>query len=57
MALLGFERGTSTIGQQMTFKNELNAIIDLAKKNGAANDPLIRHRIAKAYAELTKWFG
>ncbi len=52
MALLGFERGTSTIGQQMTFKNELDAIIDLAKKNGAANDPGIRSRIAKAYAEL-----
>lgn len=52
MALLGFERGTSTIGQQMTFKNELNAVIELAKKNGAANDPLLRQRIAKAYAEL-----
>jgi len=52
MALLAFERGTSTIGQQMTFKNELNAVIKLAKQNGAANDPLIRTRIAKAYAEL-----
>jgi len=52
MALLGFERGTSTIGQQMTFKNELSAIIEMAKKNGSANDPLIRNRIAKAYAEL-----
>ena len=52
MALLGFERGTSTIGQQMTFKNELNSIIALAKKNGAAKDPLIRYRIAKAHAEL-----
>lgn len=52
MALLGFERGTSTIGQQMTFGNELDAIIALAKQNGAANDPLLRQRIAKAYAEL-----
>lgn len=52
MTLLGFERGTSTIAQQMTFKNELKAVIDLAKKNGAAQDPLIRNRIAKAYAEL-----
>jgi len=52
MALLGFERGTSTIGQQMTFKNELNTVIALAKKNGAANDPLLRQRIAKSYAEL-----
>lgn len=52
MALLGFERGTSTIGQQMTFGNELDAIIALAKQNGAANDPLLRQRIARAYAEL-----
>lgn len=52
MTLLAFERGTSTIAQQMTFTNELNAIIDLAKLNGKASDPLIRNRIAKAYAEL-----
>lgn len=52
MALLGFERGTSTIGQQMTFTNELKAIIDLAKTNGASKDPVIRQRIAKAHAEL-----
>lgn len=52
MALLGFERGASTIGQQMTFTNELNKIIETAKKTGAANDPIIRQRIAKAYAGL-----
>ncbi len=48
MGLLSFERGVSTLGQQMGFRNELNAIIAAARANGAANDPLIRQRIAKA---------
>ncbi len=52
MALLGFERGASTLGQQMTFTDEFNQIVNLAKKNGAAKDPHIRQRIAKAYAGL-----
>ncbi|MEP5567325.1 MAG: acyl-CoA dehydrogenase family protein [Halioglobus sp.] len=52
MGLLGFERGVSTLGQQMQFQNELDDVIALAKKNGAGNDPMIRQRIARAHAEL-----
>ena len=52
MGLLGFERGVSTLGQQMQFQNELDAVIALAKENGAAKDPIIRQRIAHAHAEL-----
>ncbi len=52
MGLLGFERGVSTLGQQMQFQNELNEVIAIAKKNGAAQDPVIRQRLAKAHAEL-----
>ena len=48
MGLLSFERGVSTLGQQMGFRNELDEIIAAAKANGAANDPLIRQRLAKA---------
>lgn len=48
MGLLAFERGVSTLGQQMGFRNELDEIIAAAKANGAARDPLIRQRIAKA---------
>ena len=48
MGLLAFERGVSTLGQQMAFRIELDAIIAAAKDNGSANDPLIRQRIAKA---------
>ena len=52
MALLGFERGASTLGQQMTFANEFDKIVAAAQANGADKDPLIRQRIAKAYAGL-----
>ncbi len=48
MGLLAFERGVSTLGQQMAFRNELDEIIAAAKRNGSAADPLIRQRIAKA---------
>ena len=48
MGLLAFERGVSTLGQQMGFRNELDEIVAAAKANGAARDPLIRQRIAKA---------
>jgi alkylation response protein AidB-like acyl-CoA dehydrogenase len=52
MGLLGFERGVSTLGQQMQFQNELDEVVRLAKSNGAARDPIIRQRIAQAHAEL-----
>ncbi|MFT4519761.1 MAG: alkylation response protein AidB-like acyl-CoA dehydrogenase [Halioglobus sp.] len=52
MGLLGFERGVSTLGQQMQFQNELNDVVRVAKENGAAKDPVLRQRIAKAHAEL-----
>ncbi len=52
MGLLGFERGVSTLGQQMQFQNELDEVVALAKTNGAARDPIIRQRIARAHAEL-----
>lgn len=52
MGLLAFERGVSTLGQQMGFRNELDEIIAAAKANGAAKDPLIRQRLAKAETGL-----
>tara|TARA_R110002072_G_scaffold4508_1_gene31395 strand:- start:28434 stop:29693 length:1260 start_codon:yes stop_codon:yes gene_type:complete len=52
MGLLGFERGVSTLGQQMQFQNELDEVVRQARSNGAAKDPVIRQRIARAHAEL-----
>jgi len=51
-ATLAFERGASTLGQQMLFQNELDQIIEIAKRNGAARDPLIRQRLAHAWMGL-----
>jgi alkylation response protein AidB-like acyl-CoA dehydrogenase len=52
MGTLAFERGASTLGQQMSFQNELNEIIEIAKRNGKSKDPLIRQRIAQAWMGL-----
>ncbi|MFH6567340.1 acyl-CoA dehydrogenase family protein [Pseudomonas kulmbachensis] len=52
MALLGFERGVSTLGQQMQFQNELDEVVRIAKTNGAAQDPVLRQRIAQAWSGL-----
>ena len=52
MGLLGFERGVSTLGQQMLFQTELDEIIRIAKANGASRDPDIRQRIAEAHIGL-----
>ena len=52
MGTLAFERGVSTLAQQMHFRNELDEIIAAANTNGSARDPLIRARIAKAWRGL-----
>ena len=52
MGTLGFERGVSTLGQQMQFTNELAQIIAIAKRNGRAEDPVMRQRIADAWMGL-----
>lgn len=52
MGLLGFERGVSTLGQQMQFQNELDEVVKVAKENGAASDPVIRQRLGEMHARL-----
>ncbi len=52
MALLGFERGVSVLGQQVAFERELNDLIDLARSNGTIDDPVIRDRLAAQSAEF-----
>jgi alkylation response protein AidB-like acyl-CoA dehydrogenase len=53
MGLLSHERGASSLAMTTGFRSELNRIIDLARANGAFEDPLIRQRIAKAHIGLT----
>ena len=52
LATLSFERGASTLGQQMGFRSELGQIIETAKRNGRAEDPVIRQRLADAWIGL-----
>jgi len=52
MATLAFERGASTLGQQIGFAAELDAIVHAARHNGADRDPQIRQRIADAWIGL-----
>jgi alkylation response protein AidB-like acyl-CoA dehydrogenase len=52
MGLLGFERGVSTLGQQVGFARELEGVVALARENGAFDDPVIRDRLARSKVEL-----
>ena len=52
MGLLGFERGVSTLGQQMLFQNEFDEVVRLARENGAHRNPALRARIADAHVGL-----
>ena len=52
MATLGFERGTASLSQQLAFERELWGVVETARANGAIDDPIIRDRLAEAYAEV-----
>ncbi len=52
MGTLGFERGASTLGQQMQFTNEFQQVLAVARRNGALDDPVMRQRLARSWAEL-----
>ena len=52
MGTLAFERGASTLGQQAHFEQELDKIIEIAKANGKAEDPILRQRLADAWIGL-----
>jgi len=49
---LAFERGASTLGQNLLFRNELTEIFAVAKRNGRAADPVMRQRLADAWIGL-----
>ncbi|MGQ4616883.1 acyl-CoA dehydrogenase family protein [Nocardia sp. R7R-8] len=52
MSTLTFERGIATLGQQIRFARELAGIEALARRTGAADDPLIADRIDRAWVGL-----
>ncbi len=52
MGTLAFERGASTLGQQLDFENELRSILEHAKERGLADDVVLRQRLADAWISL-----
>jgi alkylation response protein AidB-like acyl-CoA dehydrogenase len=52
MALLGVERGVSTLAQQVGFERELSDLVALARANGTFDDPVLRDRLARAKVGL-----
>ncbi len=52
MGTLGFERGASTLGQQVSFRQELDDVLAEARANGLNDHPVIRQELAQAYVTL-----
>jgi len=53
LATLAFERGVAMLGHQLSFRRELDRLIERARENGRSADPVLRQRLAGAYAELS----
>ena len=53
MGTLQFERGVSTLGQQIRYARELSGLVELAKNNGAIDDASVRERLTRAWAGLS----
>ncbi|WP_425301645.1 acyl-CoA dehydrogenase family protein [Nocardia wallacei] len=52
MGTLTFERGISTVGQQIRFARELGDLEAVAKANGALENPVLAERIDQAWVGL-----
>jgi alkylation response protein AidB-like acyl-CoA dehydrogenase len=52
LATLSFERGLAMLGHQLGFVREFDHLVAAARAHGRSTDPIIRQRLAKAYAEL-----
>ncbi|TWG04910.1 alkylation response protein AidB-like acyl-CoA dehydrogenase [Streptomyces brevispora] len=52
MGLLALERGVSTLVQQIGFAAELDRVVRVAVDSGATDDPVLRERLVRQWAEL-----
>jgi alkylation response protein AidB-like acyl-CoA dehydrogenase len=52
MATLGFERGTAFLSSQLAFEGEFAHVLDVAHKNGRAEEPSLREELAQRYIGL-----
>ena len=52
MTTLGYERGGNATTAHLGFEQEVRELIDLARKNGTAADPLVRQQLAWSYTQV-----
>ena len=52
MATLAYERGASTLGQQLSFRQEFDHVLQQALDRGAGDDPLLRDELVKSWIRL-----
>ena len=52
MGTLAFERGASTLGQNLMFQNEWDEVLALARGNGRIRDVTVRQRLADTWIRL-----
>jgi alkylation response protein AidB-like acyl-CoA dehydrogenase len=48
LGTLAVERGVATLGQQVGFRRELDALVKVARRTGAIDDPALRERLVRA---------
>lgn len=52
MGTLQFERGVSTLGQQIRYARELSRLVAVGRAAGALDDPIVRQGLTRAWAGL-----
>jgi alkylation response protein AidB-like acyl-CoA dehydrogenase len=52
LATLAVERGAATLGQQVGFRRELDALLDVARCGEAGAEPVLRDKLARAWIGL-----
>jgi alkylation response protein AidB-like acyl-CoA dehydrogenase len=52
LATLAYERGVGLLGHQVSFRQELDRLMDQVRRHGGSSDPLVRQHLARSYAEL-----
>lgn len=52
MGTLGFERGVGSLGMQVSFAQQLDDLVALARRTGALDDPSVRDELARCWGEV-----
>ncbi|MGV9525040.1 acyl-CoA dehydrogenase family protein [Streptomyces griseus] len=52
MVTLSFERGTAFVGEVVACRRTLDALADMARRNGRWDDPVLRRRLGRLNAEF-----